>query len=646
MISRAITFKRVFSIFFFGYFLLSFLPVFGLGQVEEIVDPPDPNAPLVTYLIEAKLSPDDRELTAIETMSWRNTTQHTKDHLRFHLYYNAFRNLESTFLREAKYYKKSKKTLQRTRFGEIKINEIRRINGGDLTANTSFVSPDDNNKEDRTVMELKLEKPVEPGQTVRLKIRFTLTIPQIFARTGCKDDYYFMAQWFPKIGVLQENGEWNCHQFHKNSEFFADYGDYKVAMTAPEKFVLGATGNLVKTERNADKSITYFYEEKNIHDFAWTAYPGFTRVTDKIQLPGVSRETDIELLLSPGRGFAKQRYLNSVKAAMMFFARHIYPYPYQKITVVDPPLKGGGSGGMEYPGLITGSAMWLMPDGLRMTELVTIHEFGHEYWYGIVGTDEFREAWLDEGVTSFFELEIMDEFFKNSPSVLDSAFMDIDVLDFSRARSNSLLPIDPVNQYSWKFMNRNQYGGNVYSKAAVFLRSLRNLVGKERMYNFFKYYVDRYKFKHPTTEDFVETFNNFMNEDYSWAFDTYIRGSGGLDHAVHSISASRLWDDQGTYRSEAVFIRKEGYFPVELLITLENGKEIKTFWKEQEKWKKIIFDDPSPIAKAVIDPHYKIPLDRNYLNNSKVRKPSRSGIKRLATNIGFMFQNILAFFTF
>lgn len=628
-------------------FILFFtVPLAIQAQVEEIVDPPDPNAPLVTYIIEVRLIPHERALTAIQTMSWRNTTEHTVDHIRFHLYFNAFRGPESTFLRELNYYRYSEEELARIRFGEIKIKEIRRINGGDLTGNMSFVAPDDNNKEDRTVMELKLEKPAEPGQTVRLKLRWESVIPQIFARTGGEGDYFFLAQWFPKFGVLQENGQWHCHQFHNHTEFFADYGDYKVAMTVPADYVLGASGNLVKTEKNADKSVTYFHEEKNIHDFAWTAYPHFKRVTDKIKLPGLARETDIELLLSPGHGFARQRYLDSLKAAMMFHAKYIGPYSYRKITVVDPPLKGRRSNGMEYPGLITGGSMWLLPEGMKMTELVTIHEFGHEYWYGIIGTDEFREAWLDEGVNSYFEIEVADEFYKNSPSVLDSVIMDIDILDISRIRAHSLLPVDPVQQYSWKFMNGNQYGNNVYSKAAIFLRSLRNLVGKDQMLNFFKYYYNKYKFKHPTSEDFIETFNAFMNEDYSWAFDMYIRAPGELDHSVASLRAYKLKGKSDSYRNTVVFTRNKGYFPADLLITLENGKEIKSFWKEREPWKKVVFDDTSPVVSAVIDPLFKIPLDRNYLNNSRVRKPDRTGIKRLAVKTGFWFQNILAFFAF
>jgi len=623
----------------------------GEKTSEETVEKEEPikeEGPIVSYLIEAQLLTNIRKLMGTETLSWRNTSQHPVDHLRFHLYYNAFRNLKTTFMQEAKYYKKhkSKEAQKKLKFGEIKIKEIRQIGGGQLTENYRFVSPDDNNPEDRTVMELKLEEPVPPGQILRLKIEFVLTIPQIFSRTGAEGDYFFMGQWFPKIGVLQSNGQWHCHQFHYNSEFFADYGTYRVWLSVPETFVVGATGNLINTEKDADNTITYLFEEKNIHDFAWTASPDFTKITETVQLNGSREAITIELLLSPGHGAAKHRYLNAMKFAMDFFARNIFPYPYKKITVVDPPLRGIKSAGMEYPTLITAGYIDMLPGSIKLTELVTIHEFGHEYWYGIIGSDEFREAWLDEGVNSFFELEIVDEYFKDSYSLLDLPFLKANDWEARRTAYAYLQPVDPVAQYSWEFLDRFHYGSNVYSKAAIFLRTLKNLIGKDRMYDFFKYYAEKYKFKHPSTADFIEAFNTFMNEDFSWAFDQFIKGEKGLDHAVHSLESVKIAAKPDVYKNEVVFVRKEGYFPVEWLITLENGKEIRSVWRTREKWKKIVTRDPAPIKHAVIDPLYKVPLDRNFLNNSKVYKPTTSGFKRLSAKIGFFFQNLLGFLVF
>lgn len=635
--------------------LLPLVSIFGTLQITgqetqeepQTVEPAKTDIiedPVVKYSIDAQLLPEARKIMGKEILTWFNTSGVPVDHLRFHLYYNAFRSEKTTYFREAGYYKKSKEQLAKMKFGEIRIREMDIIGEGvseTLTEKIRFISPDDANEDDRTVIEVPLEKPVEPGRSIELKFIFELTLPQIFARTGQEDDYFFLAQWFPKIGVLQRDGLWNCHQFHKNSEFFADFGEYHVNINLPEKFVLGATGNLVKSEKHVDGTITYTFEEKNIHDFAWTAYPEFRKYTEKISLKGNSHETTIVLLLSPKHADARERYLSSVKFALEFFAEHIFPYPYQKITVVDPPTEGQNSNGMEYPTLITGGHHSMLPASVKMVELVTIHEFGHQYWYGIVGSDEFREAWLDEGVNSFFELEILDAYFKNSASAVNSSILKIDGWEIERVRYASLLPGDNVNQYSWLFLNGSQYGNNVYSKAAIFLRSLKNFVGKEKMYDFLKYYAEKYKFKHPTTEDFIETFNAFMNEDFSWAFELYINGDSKLDHAVQTVESVKVESNPDKYRNEVIFLRKEGYFPVDLLIKLKDQKEIKSFWKDQKKWKKIVFYDSSPIEYAAIDPGYKLPLDYNFLNNSKMCSPDKSFIKRLSMKFGFFFQNVM-----
>ncbi|MCP5103276.1 MAG: M1 family metallopeptidase [bacterium] len=618
------------------------------GELPETAVPDVLDGPVVKYSIDAQLLPAARKLMGSEILIWVNTTQNPVDHLRFHLYYNAFRSEKSTFLREARYYRKSPDDLAELKFGEIRIKEMQVIGGGDLTGNIRFIQPDDANKDDRTVIEVPLQTPVEPGKSINLKIQFELTMPQIFARTGQEDDYFFLGQWFPKIGVLQQDGLWNCHQFHRNSEFFADYGEYHVNITLPEKFVVGATGNLLKTEKHVDKTVTYTYEEKDIHDFAWTAYPDFREITEKVKLKGNNFETTIVLLLAPEHEEARDKHLSSLKFALDFFAQHIYPYPYRKITVVDPPSKGKNSTGMEYPTLITSAYSSLMPGSIKLAEMVTIHEFGHEYWYGIVGSDEFREAWLDEGVNSYFEMEIMEAYFKNSASAINSSLIKIEDWEMHRVRYAALLPGDKVNQYSWDFLTGSQYGNNVYSKAAIFLRSLQNHVGKEKMYGFFKYYAEKFKFKHPTSEDFFQTFNTFMNEDFSWAFELYINGDTKLDHAVHSLESVKVSSEGETdnWRSEVVFLRKEGYFPVKFLIKLKNGKEVTANWKEKKKWKRVVIYDSSPIEYAAIDPDFKLPLDYNFLNNSIRREPDKSFIKRLSLKFGFFFQNLMGFLAF
>lgn len=602
-------------------------------------------APVVKYIIDVRLFPEKRKLTGTEILTWINKSDVPVENLRFHLYYNAFSGPETTFFREMELFEKSPQDVKEMVFGDIKIEEIRVIGGEDLTGKMVFVSPGDGNEDDKTVMQVDLEKAVPPLHRISLEIRFALTLPNLIfkTRTGMAGDYFFLGQWFPKIGVLLNDGEWHCHRYHRDSEFFADFGDYKVSLTVPEKFVVGASGSLIKSEKKITGTLTHFFEEENIHDFAWTAYPRFKKFVEKVKLPGNAEETIIELLLSPRHGDVKERYLNAVKFSLDFYAKHIMPYPYKKITLIDPPLKGIMSGFMEYPTLITLGYAGFLPDALKLPESVVFHEFSHQYWYGIVGSDECREAWLDEGVTTFFEMEISDEYFKESASFLDSGLIPIDEWELARLFYLSLLPVDKAGQNSWEFLNEFQYMGHVYAKAGLLLRSLRNHIGKKKMYDFFKFYAETYKYKHPSTDNFIETFNSFMEEDFTYAFDQFIKDDKEIDHAVDSVEAVAIPSRPGMYRNEAVFLRKEGYFPVELAIKLENGKTVREFWSEKKKWKRRVIIDDSPIAYAAIDPEYKILLDRNFLNNTKVRRPKRTGIDKLALKLGYFFQNLLSF---
>lgn len=599
--------------------------------------------PVVMYYIDAQLLPEQSGLRGSENLTWCNPADVPVDTLRFHLYYNAFKSEKTTLLTESKFYRQSRERLKERQFGEIKIEEIRIIGGEELTEKIRYIAPDDGKEDDQTVMEVKLQKPVEPGQAITIKIDFSLVIPEIFLRTGQADEYFFISQWFPKIGVMQADGQWHCHQYHLLSEFFADFGDYKVALTIPEKFIIGATGNLENKRKNADGSYTYFFEEKNIHDFAWVAYPHFTKVVEKIQLKGNPHETTIIVLMAPQHRKLRNRYLNILKFTMNFFAEHLFPYPYRSFTLVDPPLKGIASGGMEYPTLITGVHFPFSPAGWKFLEIVTAHEFAHQYWYGMVGSDEFREAWLDEGVTVFFEMEITDSYFQKAASFLDSTWLPIHSWEMKRNRAVSLLPVDKVNQYSWNFLDKKYYSGNVYDKAGIFLRSLKNLVGREKMYGFFKFYAQRFKYKHPDSQDFVTAFNEYMEEDFSWAFDQFINGETQLDQSVYSVESVRTGNNPDQYRNEAVFLRNEGYFPVELLIKLKNGEEIKYFWKEREKKRKIVFNHAAPIASAVIDPKFKILLDTNLVNNSKTSIYEEQKLSKWWARVGFYFQNVLSF---
>ena len=290
-------------------------------------------------------------------------------------------------------------------------------------------------------MEVPLPEAVKPGQTIQLEIAFKAQLPQVFARTGFHGTFHLGGQWFPKIGVWETAGMrgrtlagWNCHQFHGNSEFYSNFGRYKVRLTVPSEMVVGATGELRNKETRPDRqTTTYTFEQDDVTDFAWTAQPNFIRMermfeaakettADELssiaKLHGIpeqdARLSDVKmiLLLQPEHQGQAERHFKALRAGLKWFGLWYGRYPYKTITVVDPPYGGMGAGGMEYPTFITAGTLYSMPEDVNIVlEEVVVHEFGHQFWKELVATNEFEESPLDEGFNTYSTSRIMDKVF-------------------------------------------------------------------------------------------------------------------------------------------------------------------------------------------------------------------------------------------
>ena len=415
--------------------LLPFLAFLFVTLGPPAQEVPEQSSRASAYSMAVRLDPETKTLHGTQKIRWTNTTSHSTSELRFHLYINAFKDLRSTHMQEAG--EDSRKKWREGELGSIHFDELKLVEptpATDLLARGQFISPDDGNADDRTVFRVTLPSAVAPGGAILLESRFTTKLPKAWRRTGWVPvNGVFCMHWFPKLGVLEDVGgqaRWNCHQFHGNTEFFADYSRYEVAITVPAGHVIGATGGEpTGSPAPVDGMKTRTFVQERVHDFAWVADPDFHRYErtfgpvkaakdplavrvakemgvpiEKFDLP----ETKIILLLQPEHDTDDQvqRHMEATQAAIRFFGLRFGPYPYRTITVVDPATDAMGNslgGGMEYPTLITcGTSMF--PHGRRKSpEGVTVHEFGHQYWYGLSGNNEFEESWLDEGINSYSE---------------------------------------------------------------------------------------------------------------------------------------------------------------------------------------------------------------------------------------------------
>src|ERR1017187_9900967 len=175
------------------------------------------------------------------------------------------------------------------------------------------------------------------------------------------------------------------------------------------------------------------------------------------------------------------------------------PYPYAQLTVVDPPHGAGEAGGMEYPTFITGGTSWYVPKGdLHEPEGVTEHEFGHQYWYGMVATNEFENAWLDEGINSYTEVKVMDSLFGHNTNTIDMFGAQASNGEFLRSYYLARAETDPLSRISFTDMSASTYGGITYGKTATMLVTLEAIVGERALRNALHTYFMKYRFTHPT----------------------------------------------------------------------------------------------------------------------------------------------------
>jgi hypothetical protein len=584
---------------------------------------------VVAYRIDARYDANTKSIDAIERLTYRNITGQSLQEFPFHLYLNGFQP-NSTWMREGRL--DSPRKWDPKHFGSIEITKLEVENMGELTSSLKFAHPDDDNVDDKTVVQVWLPKPIRPGTEVTFLIRFHDQLPEVFSRTGYKGDFVMGAQWFPKVGVWWR-GHWNCHQFHAHSEFFADFGTYDVTLTVPQNYVVGSSGNEVSSANNPDGTKTVTLRGDAIHDFAWTADPNYRVVEDAFRnSAGVVK---IRILMQPGTFSQWPRYMQALKGAMKLFDEWYGPYPYDRITVVDPP-PNTAAGGMEYPTLVTTGTAFLRAKAVLAPEAVTVHEFGHQYWYGMVATNEFEDPWLDEGINSYAEVKVMNSLYGPDSSVIRFPGITAGRASFERVQYAAHADTDPVVRPAYGFISGMAYGSVVYSKSATVLLTLEGMLGEDTMRRVLRAWFTRYRFEHPTTGDFLRTVQEVSGKDLAWFFSQAVYGTQVLDYEVLELNSDPVkWysnekADDGLFRSYVLLHRKGDFiFPVEVEIRFDNGERVREQWDGRDRWVRFMYEKKTRVIAAEIDPGHKVWLDVDWFNNSRTVQPDGSATNKL-----------------
>jgi len=668
------------------------------------------NPRTANYDIKAKLFPDEKMVRGELVLHWKNTSKDTIKELQFHTYLNAFKNNKSTFLKSSSSNPLSDIELPKFKswdkidqmgwlkrlgihngareedWGWIEIKSMIINNANEVVERLAYIHPDDGNKNDETVARVKLEQVLMPGQSIDVKIKFETKLPKIIGQSGYSGDFYFVSQWYPKIGVWEPagvrystKGRWNCHQYHANSGFYSDFGEYQVAISAPTEYVIGATGSLSSDVKKREGISELTYKAKDVSDFAWTAYPKFKQETAQYH------QVNIVALMQPEHQKQSQRYIKAAKAALEYLETHVAPYPYPTLTIVDPPFSAmvdfsrGAQGitGSAFPGLITTATLVHLPETVYLPEMVTVHELALSYLSSI-GANGTEESWLDEGLGAYLESRIMSATYGAKTSFVN--FFGTQIGNFDEQRSRYVysenLKLADLGRQAWRYSASDIAQS---AKPTVWLTTLERLLGEDAMDEILKTYYKQWNCAHPNAENFIDVVNTIykkqkgakLGDNLNWFFDQMIDGTNVCDYKLAGIKNSLEVTEQGFFEKKGkkaflkgvdqvdeedsvtaakyqskVLVQRLGevIMPVELLVRFENGDTSVVHWDGKARTHEFTFNKEFKIVWAKIDPDQKIQIDVNLTNNSMTLAPTRSAIWKVFFKFLFWIQNMIQFF--
>jgi hypothetical protein len=669
---------------------------------------------VVAYVIDATLDPKKHQVTGEQTLSWRNRSSQPIGSIYLHLYLNAFAGMGSTFMHETVRADvadgdpiSTDAEFDDDEWGHIDVLSIRQMDASvESPLRLHFVQPDGGPITDQTVARVDLKTPIAPGATLQLKIKFLAQLPADSVRTGYFKSFHMVAQWFPKIAVLELPGErgadalrWNAHEFHANSEFYADFGRYDVTMHLPSNFVLGATGQLSGPVLTKNGISSYRYVQEHVVDFAWVADKNFApplQRTWKNPFDG-GKPVSVRVLYPPEYAAAAELSMQATLDALAYFSKTLGSYPYQNVTVIVPPFNATGASGMEYPTLFTtvhSLDVRAGSPGNTDVYFTTVHEFGHQYFMGILASNEFEEPFLDEGLNEYWDQCML----RDSRGAENLAPMwlqhfgvnlPVQMFDLERAAAQLKSPSDPLGASSWHRLSDAGYWP-IYSRTATVLRDLEALYGKPAMARAMQSYYQKWKFRHPSAADFKAVLQTQLGDaaDVESRFAQHVYAATKMDDRLVGFASTPMLPQPGQqsvdaagkrttmtqdaidskikqtqkswqlvhpnaqtgfgpypYQTEIIVQRLGASAPQTLQVTFADGSTRSLAWPAGPPgvaWQRFDLQSQTQAVSAQLDPGRKNYLDVSLLDNSKASKGNFAPLTRWGADIAAALQSTFA----
>jgi hypothetical protein len=599
----------------------------------------------VNYKIYCSLNDVNHTLSANISIDYINRSQDTLTYIYMHLWPNAYKDKNTALCQQE--LNQGNSALY---FAEEK--DRGHIDSIDFKVNTKSVQVEFDGLHN-DYCKLVLNEPLLPGQRAVITTPFKVKIPNgKFSRLGHIGQAYAITQWYPKPAVYDQFG-WHNMPYLNQGEFYSEYGSFDVYLTLPENYVVGATGDLVEDAncdnaaeiirmnglavktmnqvdvllpnekkdmsfpKSSDKLKTIHFHQEKIHDFGWFADKRYHVLKDEIVLDRTGKRVTTWSLFTNNEYNLWMKSPEYIKDALKYYSNWIGDYPYNHCTAVDGTIAAGG--GMEYPNVtIIGTS-----GNAKTLETTIVHEVGHNWFYGIFGSNEREHPWMDEGVNSFYEMRYsLTKYPPKADSLSNSLSEGLgglnkivgldrlnykDAFGFAYMLSAAENDDQPIELHSAKYTSMN-YGTIVYMKTGYVLNYLKSYLGDELFDNCMRTYFDRWAFKHPYPKDMHKVFEEVSDKNLSWFFQDLINTTDKIDYKISAIKTA-----EDNYELK---IKGNGTLLSPYLLTgTKDGNIINSKWIAPKSSEEKIIFSCNDCDKITIDPNYDMP-DVNRINNS------------------------------
>jgi len=592
------------------------------------------------YRIQVTLDDTNHLLEAFLELDYQNNSPDTLKYIYFHLWPNAFKNTETAFAQ------------QKVENGSLRFHYALPSTKGNIDGMAFKVEGKgvslELDKDNIDIGKITLNQPLLPGKKIQIETPFSVKIPDSYSRLGHVNQSYQITQWYPKPAVYDKNG-WNPMPYLDQGEFYSEYGSFDVEITLPKNYVVGATGDLQNEEEleflnqkaletakidsfkstknefpDSDSGFkTLHYTQKNIHDFAWFADKRFHVLKKEFTLPNTKRKITAWAMFTNSEANMWKECPNYLQGAIEHYSEKVGEYPYNQVTAVQSALSAGA--GMEYPNVtvigLSGSEYGL--------ENVIVHEVGHNWFYGQLGSNEREHPWMDEGINSYYEQRYFTERYPNlklSESLLAGVppFLikglgatektlrdgyEIIYQFLARKRDDQ-----HIGEHSCKFTNGN-YGAIAYGKSILAFNYLEAYLGTKELDRIMQEYYRQYEFKHPQPEDLRQVFEDESKKPLDWFFDDLIGTRKPVDYWLYKFK--KEGQTIGNDKFDLVTVRNhprniQGPFS---LTALKEDKPVHRIWYDGFMGQEEVLFPSMEYDKLVLDYDNQLP-EYNRRNNT------------------------------